>query len=154
MSKFLVDEIDIDSQRGVAIVSAGVSVGKVRERALRLGWDMRVFPTTLPQDGTVGGFVNSCLWGAGSCTYGSAALAGNITGLDLLSITSEPSVVSLRQSIDGSDVLSSFVGSQGTIAAVTKVHLALSPAYLCCDAMISFPLIECVRRYHRLDSRN
>lgn len=144
LSKYLLDEIEIDSQRGIVSCSAGASIFSVREATLRMGWDLRIYPSTIPQNGCIGGFLSNYPWGVGSLTYGSMQAPGNVIGLDVISVDKDATAVELHHSFTPSNILASFVGAQGTIGVISKVHLALSPAASTTSAVFSFSDIRFV----------
>jgi FAD/FMN-containing dehydrogenase len=139
MSKYKLEDIDVDSQRGILRCSPGATIQSVRQAALVLGWDLRIYPTAIPQEGTIGGFIGTTIWGAGSLVYGSLQSPGNFHGLDVMSVTKHSETFQLREDLQGPDPLACFLGTQGTLGVISKLEIGLSPATSTTSFVFSFP---------------
>eukprot|EP01122_Echinamoeba_exundans_P007048 TRINITY_DN2086_c0_g1_i2.p1 TRINITY_DN2086_c0_g1~~TRINITY_DN2086_c0_g1_i2.p1 ORF type:complete len:283 (-),score=34.34 TRINITY_DN2086_c0_g1_i2:1183-2031(-) len=147
MSKYMLEDVEVDAQRGIARCSPGASLFSVRQAALAVGWDMRIYPTAIPQEGTIGGFIGTSIWGAGSLVYGSLQSPGNFHGIDVMSVTKHSELLSFKDDLQGVDPLNCFLGTQGTIGVISNLEIALSPSISTTSFVFSFPELRYTTNY-------
>ncbi|WP_052401516.1 FAD-binding oxidoreductase [Muricoccus aerilatus] len=109
------------------------------------GWELRMHPSTR-RAGTIGGYIGGGHAGVGSCAYGILRDAGNILGLQVLSVEEEPRVVELR----GADVNLPH-HAYGANGIILEVEMPLAPAWPWTEAVTLFPdFMQAVRFAHAL----
>lgn len=109
------------------------------------GWELRMHPSTR-RAGTIGGYIGGGHAGVGSCTWGILRDAGNILGLQVLSVEEEPRVVELR----GADVNLPH-HAYGANGIILEAEMPLAPAWAWVEAVTLFPdFMAAVRFAHAL----
>lgn len=117
---------------GVARVQAGLKMVGLDAEARKIGWELRMFPST-KRTATIGGFVAGGSAGVGSITYGPLAERGNLCALRVVTMEDEPRVIELR----GDDVQKAH-HAYGTNGIITELEVSLSPAYPWIDVIVAF----------------
>lgn len=122
MNKIL--EIDLDNL--MATVEPAVIVGNLRSEAEKYGLLYPVDPASLDSC-SIGGNVGECAGGASAVKYG--VTKNYIVGLEIVLPTGE--ILSLGgklvKNVTGYDLIGLIVGSEGTLAVITKIILRLLP---------------------------
>jgi FAD/FMN-containing dehydrogenase len=80
---------------GVAHVEAGAKLWTIERQAKDLGWELRMFPSTI-KTATMAGFVAGGSGGIGSLIYGQLRDRGNIHQVRVISLEVEPQVIELE----------------------------------------------------------
>jgi FAD/FMN-containing dehydrogenase len=118
----------VDAQHGEVVVGAGAVLGAVRAGARAAGWDVGVDMASR-DTATIGGMVSTNAGGVHVVRYGS--MRNHVLGLE--AVLADGTVVGripgLRKDNTGYDLTGLLTGSEGTLAVITRVHLALV-AYL------------------------
>jgi FAD/FMN-containing dehydrogenase len=96
------------------------------------GLELRMHPSTW-RTATIGGFVCGGSGGVGSVTWGGLRDRGNVTGLRIVTMESQPRILELR----GDDVQKA-IHAYGTTGIVTEVEMPLAPAQAWIDAVVAF----------------
>jgi FAD/FMN-containing dehydrogenase len=117
---------------GMARVEAGLKLVDLDQEARRLGWEIRMFPST-KRTATAGGFIAGGSGGVGSITYGQLRDRGNVNALRVVTMEAEPRVLELR----GDDVQKAN-HAYGTNGIITELELPLGPAYAWIDSVVTF----------------
>jgi len=120
----LVDVAELDELAGTIVVSAGTTLGNAQQIARTHGWDIGV-DIAARDTATVGGMVATNAGGIRVCAFGM--MRQNITGIE--AVLPDGTIISnLSKPIKnntGFNILDLLVGSEGTLAVVTKVRLRL-----------------------------
>lgn len=109
---------------GVARVEAGVKLAALDKKAREIGWEMRMAPSTY-RTATIGGFIAGGSGGIGSVQYGLLGDRGNLLGLRVVTLETEPRVIELR----GDDV-QKVNHAWGINGIITQVEIPLGPPIL------------------------
>ena len=118
----------VDAEHGEVVVGAGAVLSAVRAGARAAGWDVGVDMASR-DTATIGGMVSTNAGGVHVLRYGS--MRNQVLGLE--AVLADGTVVGripgLRKDNTGYDLAGLLTGSEGTLAVITRVHLALV-AYL------------------------
>ncbi len=108
-------------------------MSEVDAAARKEGWELRIHPSTR-STATIAGFVAGGSGGMGSCAYGMLRDRGNVTGLLVMSVETEPRLIELR----GRDVdlVHHAYGANGIII---EVEMPLAPAWNWRECIVAFP---------------
>jgi FAD/FMN-containing dehydrogenase len=116
----------VDAQHGAVVVGAGTVLGAVRTDARAAGWDVGVDMASR-DTATIGGMVSTNAGGVHVLRYGS--MREQVLGLE--AVLADGTVVGrlpgLRKDNTGYDLAGLLAGAEGTLAVITRVHLALVP---------------------------
>ncbi|MEX2254589.1 MAG: FAD-binding oxidoreductase [Acidimicrobiia bacterium] len=116
----------VDADHGEVAVGAGAPLVAVRDAARAAGWDVGV-DLASRDSATVGGMVATNAGGEHVLRYG--AMRNQLLGVE--AVLADGSVVgqvpAVRKDNTGYDWSGILAGSEGTLAIVTRVHLALVP---------------------------
>ena len=116
----------VDAQHGEVVVEAGAVLNTVRADARGAGWDVGVDMASR-DTATIGGMVCTNAGGVHVLRYGS--MRNQVLGLE--AVLADGTVVGripgLRKDNTGYDLAGLLTGSEGTLAVITRVHLALVP---------------------------
>lgn len=127
---------------GVLRAQAGAKLIAIDEQTRReVGGELRFHPST-KRTATIGGFIAGGSAGAGSCMWGSLREPGNILGLRVVTMESEPRVLELR----GADI-DKANHAYGTNGVITEVEVPLAPAHDWVDLMIGFATLQDAARF-------
>lgn len=107
---------------GTGRAQAGIRLAQFDAAAQAQGWEMRCLPSTY-RSATLGGLFGGGFGGVGSINYGPLGAAGNVLGIKVMSIETEPQVHELR----GAEALL-LHHAYGCNGLVLEVEVALSPA--------------------------
>ncbi|MFH1258582.1 MAG: FAD-linked oxidase C-terminal domain-containing protein [Elusimicrobiota bacterium] len=133
-------EIDVDNL--MATVQPGVIVGNLRREAETYGLLYPVDPASLDSC-SIGGNVAECAGGASAVKYG--VTKNYVCGMEVALPTGE--ILSLGgklvKNVTGYDLIGLIVGSEGTLALVTKIILKLIPLpKVKLDLLVPFDSLE------------
>ncbi len=119
--------LEIDQENMIATVEPGVITGELQEEVSRLGLFYPPDPASLAFS-TIGGNVAENAGGPRAVKYG--VTADYVMGLEAVLINGEKikSGNKCVKSVSGYDLTSLLVGSEGTLAVITKILLKLLPA--------------------------
>ncbi len=118
----LMDQLEGITPGGVAICQPGLRLAPLEQEAVKQGWEMRMYPSTLAK-ATVGGFLGGGSGGIGSIAHGMLRDFDNVRALDVVTLEAEPRVVR-HEGAAVHDVLHCW----GTNGIFTRIWLALTPA--------------------------
>ncbi len=127
--------LEIDAERGIARVEAGVRMGALERKAREVGWELRIYPSTWATC-TLGGFVGGGFGGVGSINYGTL-WDGNVLAATVVPLTASPEPILLT----GWDC-ASVIHAYGTTAVMTELTVPLARAVNWQEAVLSFPRLE------------
>ncbi len=118
--------IDIDTENLVSIVEPGVITGRFQREVEKLGLFYPPDPVSL-EFSTLGGNVAQCAGGPRALKYG--VTKDYVLGLEAVLPTGEviSTGVKTRKGVVGYDLTKLLVGSEGTLAVITKIILKLLP---------------------------
>src|SRR5439155_6342227 len=113
-------------EHGAVVVGAGAVLGAVRTDARAHGWDVGVDMASR-DTATMGGMVSTNAGGVHVVRYGS--MRDQVLALEavLADGTVVGRVPGLRKDNTGYDLAGLLTGAEGTLAVITRVHLALVP---------------------------
>lgn len=132
----LMDRLESITEDGVAICQPGLRLAPLEQEALKLGWEMRMYPSTLAK-ATVGGFLGGGSGGIGSVTHGLLRDFDNVRAIDVVTLEAEPRVVR-HQGAAVHEVLHCW----GTNGIFTRIWLALAPAVEWRQFTVAFDTFE------------
>jgi len=122
----------IELQPGRVVVEPGAKLAKVDQQAQKIGWELRMAPSTY-QTATIGGFVGGGSAGMGSIAYGLLAEPGNVQALRLVTMEAEPQVLTLEGT-----ATQGVLHAYGTNGIITQLTLPLAPALPWAEAIVGF----------------
>lgn len=109
-------------REGCVRAQAGARLGSLEAAAREQGMELRMLPSTF-RSASVGGLFGGGFGGVGSINYGPLGAAGNILGIQAMTVGPEPARVELR----GADAVAMH-HLWGTVGIAVEVELALAPA--------------------------
>ena len=118
----LMDKLEEITPDGIAVCQPGLRLGALESEARKLGWELRMYPSTLVK-ASVGGFLAGGSGGIGSVTHGGLRDFDNVRGLELITMEDPPRLV--RH--DGAAV-HEILHAWGTNGVITRIWFALAPA--------------------------
>ena len=123
----------VSLENGVLTVEAGKRLADLEAETLPQGWELRFHPSTR-RTATIGGFIAGGSTGVGAINYGLLRDRGNVLGLRVVTMETEPRVLELR----GDDVLKA-THAYGCNGIITRVEVPLAPAQPWADVIADFP---------------
>jgi FAD/FMN-containing dehydrogenase len=117
---------------GTIRVGPGAKLKDIDVQARPAGWELRMFPSTY-RTATVGGFIAGGSGGVGSIAHGVLKERGSILGARVVTLESEPRVLSLR-GFEANKVQHAY----GTNGIITELELPLAPAQPWLDIAVTF----------------
>lgn len=118
---------------GFARVKGGTIISDIDEAARKIGWEMRIVPTTKRQ-ATVAGHIAGGQGGPGSAAYGTLRCRGNILAAQIMTMEDEPRILELR----GRDA-QLVHHTYGATGIITELEMPLVPAWPWIEAVVAFP---------------
>lgn len=118
----LMDKLEGVTPEGVAICQPGLRLGVLETEARKLGWELRMYPSTLVK-ASVGGFLAGGSGGIGSVAHGGLRDFDTVRGFEVVTMEDEPRVV-LHEGPSVHEILHAW----GTNGVLTRVWFALAPA--------------------------
>jgi FAD/FMN-containing dehydrogenase len=132
----LMDQLESITPDGVAICQPGLRLAPLEQEAVKQGWEMRMYPSTLAK-ASVGGFLGGGSGGIGSITHGMLRDFDNVRALDVVTLEAEPRVVH-HEGAAVHDVLHCW----GTNGIFTRIWLALAPAVVWSQFAVAFDTFD------------
>ncbi len=117
---------------GLACVEPGVKLAAFDKQAREQGWELRMVPSTY-RTATIGGFIGGGSGGIGSINYGQLRDRGNLYGVRVVTMESQPRVIELR-----GDAVQKVNHAYGTNGIITELEIPLAPAYPWSEFIVSF----------------
>jgi FAD/FMN-containing dehydrogenase len=118
----LMDKLEEIMQDGVAVCQPGLRLGALETEARRLGWELRMYPSTLVK-ASVGGFLAGGSGGIGSVMHGGLRDFDTVRALEVVTMEDEPRIV-LHEGASVHEILHAW----GTNGIITRIWFALAPA--------------------------
>ncbi len=119
--------------KGAAVrAEAGIVLHTLDTACLASGRELRMHPST-HRVATLGGFIAGGHAGIGSVNYGILRDAGNILGIQLVTLEESPRVLEIR-----GDDIATVHHAYGVNGIITEVELALAPACPWREVVVSF----------------
>jgi len=118
----LMNKLEEITADGVAVCQPGLRLATLETAALQLGWELRMYPSTLAR-ATVGGFLGGGSGGIGSVTHGALRDFDTVRAIEVVTMEAEPRVV-LHEGPAVHEILHAW----GTNGIMTRVWFALTPA--------------------------
>lgn len=128
---------------GIARVQAGVKLAALDKQARKIGWEMRMSPSTY-RTATIAGFVAGGSGGIGSIQYGLLGDRGNLLGLKIVTMEEEPRIIELR-----GDEVQKVAHAWGINGIITEVELPLGAVYPWAEVIVTFPNFMSAARFGR-----
>src|SRR5260370_40899953 len=88
----LMDKLEEITQDGVAVCQPGLRLGALETEARRMGWELRMYPSTLVK-ASVGGFLGGGSGGIGSVTHGGLRDFDTVPAFEVVTLEQKPRVV-------------------------------------------------------------
>src|SRR5271157_2559356 len=118
----LMDKLEKITSDGVAICQPGLRLGALETDARKLGWELRMYPSTLVK-ASLGGFLAGGSGGIGSVTHGGLRDFDTVRGFEVVTMEEQPRVV-LHEGAAVHEILHAW----GTNGVLTRIWFALTPA--------------------------
>jgi FAD/FMN-containing dehydrogenase len=116
------DRIEQIQPDGVAVCQPGVRLGDLENEVLKLGWELRCYPSTIIK-ASVGGFVSGGSGGIGTVAHGGLRDFQTVRALEVVTMEPEPRIV-----LHEGEAVHEILHAWGTNGIITRVWLALTPA--------------------------
>ena len=117
---------------GRACVEPGVRMAAFDKEAKKLGWELRMAPSTY-HTATIGGFIGGGSVGMGSINYGQTRDRGNLQAVRVVTVEAEPKILTLQ----GDDV-QKINHAYGTNGIITELQIPLAPALPWAEIIVLF----------------
>jgi FAD/FMN-containing dehydrogenase len=118
----LMDKLEEITPDGVAVCQPGLRLGALETEARRLGWELRMYPSTLVK-ASLGGFLAGGSGGIGSVTHGGLGDFDTVRAIEVMTMEEQPRVV-LHEGAAVHEILHAW----GTNGVITRIWFALTPA--------------------------
>src|SRR5271154_5388627 len=130
------DRIEKILKEGIAVCEPGVKLGTLETEALKLGWELRCYPSTIAK-ASLGGFLGGGSGGIGSVAHGNLRDFHTVRALELVTMEEEPRIV--RH--DGEEV-HEILHAWGTNGVITRIWLALAPEVDWSQCVVAFDTFD------------
>jgi alkyldihydroxyacetonephosphate synthase len=122
----LTDIVDIDEQSLIVTVGAGIDGPTLEEKLNEKGLTLAHYPGSYHLGATIGGFIAARGSGVVSTKYGKAE--DQVLQLEVVVAPGKTiKTLPVPSHAAGSDLLQSFVGSEGTLGVITQASLRIDP---------------------------
>jgi FAD/FMN-containing dehydrogenase len=118
----LMDKLEEITADGVAVCQPGLRLGALETEARKLGWELRMYPSTLVK-ASVGGFLGGGSGGIGSVAHGGLRDFDTVRAFEVATMEDEPRLV-LHEGAAVHEILHAW----GTNGVLTRIWFALTPA--------------------------
>jgi len=118
----LMDKLEEITPDGVAVCQPGLRLGALETEALKLGWELRMYPSTLVK-ASVGGFLGGGSGGIGSVAHGGLRDFDTVRAFEVATMEEQPRLV-LHEGAAVHEILHAW----GTNGVLTRIWFALTPA--------------------------
>jgi FAD/FMN-containing dehydrogenase len=118
----LMDKLEEITADGVAVCQPGLRLGVLETEARKLGWELRMYPSTLVK-ASVGGFLAGGSGGIGSVMHGGLRDFDTVRAFEVVTMEETPRVV-LHEGAAVHEILHAW----GTNGVLTRIWFALAPA--------------------------
>jgi FAD/FMN-containing dehydrogenase len=118
----LMDKLEEITSDGVAVCRPGLRLGVLETEARKLGWELRMYPSTLVK-ASVGGFLAGGSGGIGSVAHGALRDFDTVRAFEVVTMEELPRVV-LHQGPAVHEILHAW----GTNGILTRIWFKLAPA--------------------------
>jgi FAD/FMN-containing dehydrogenase len=118
----LMDKLEEITADGVAVCQPGLRLGALETEARKLGWELRMYPSTLAK-ASVGGFLAGGSGGIGSVTHGGLRDFDNVRAFEVVTMEDPPRVVRHEGA-----AVHEILHAWGTNGVLTRIWFALTPA--------------------------
>lgn len=117
---------------GIACVDAGIKLGSLERETKKLGWELRMIPSTY-KVATLGGFIGGGSGGIGSINYGQLRDRGNVHRVKVVTLENEPRIIELK-----GDETQQINHAYGTNGIITEIEIPLAPCHDWLDVIVTF----------------
>ncbi len=118
----LMDKLEEITPDGVAVCQPGLRLGALETEARKLGWELRMYPSTLVK-ASVGGFLAGGSGGIGSVTHGGLRDFDTVRAFEVVTMEDEPRVMKHE-----GPAVHEILHAWGTNGVLTRIWFALAPA--------------------------
>lgn len=132
----LFDKLEEITPDGVAVCQPGLRLGQLETEAVRTGWELRCYPSTIAK-ATVGGFLGGGSGGIGSVAHGGLRDFQTVRAVEVVTMEMPPRI--LRQE---GEAVHEILHAWGTNGVITRIWLALTPAIAWSQVVAAFPSFE------------
>jgi FAD/FMN-containing dehydrogenase len=132
----LMDKLEQITPDGVAVCHPGLRLGSLETEARKLGWELRMYPSTLVK-ASVGGFLAGGSGGIGSVAHGGLRDFDTVRAFEVVTMEEEPRIV-LHQGAEVHEILHAW----GTNGVLTRIWFALAKAVQWVQLTVAFDTYE------------
>jgi len=118
----LMDRLEEITSDGVAVCQPGLRLGVLESEARRLGWELRMYPSTLVK-ASVGGFLAGGSGGIGSVAHGGLRDFDTVRAFEVVTMEEEPRIVKHE-----GPAVHEILHAWGTNGILTRIWFALTSA--------------------------
>jgi FAD binding domain len=116
------DQIEEILAEGVAVCQPGVRLGALEVEAMKVGWELRCYPSTLAK-ASVGGFLGGGSGGIGSVMNGNLRDFNTVRAIEIVTMEAQPRIV-----LHEGEAVHEILHAWGTNGVITRIWLALARA--------------------------
>lgn len=128
----LMDKLEEITADGVAVCMPGLRLGALETEARKLGWELRMYPSTLVK-ASIGGFLGGGSGGIGSVAHGGLRDFDTVRAFEVATMEDEPRLV-LHEGAAVHEILHAW----GTNGVLTRIWFALTPAVEWTQVTVAF----------------
>jgi FAD/FMN-containing dehydrogenase len=132
----LMDKLEEITSDGVAVCQPGLRLGFLETEARKLGWELRMYPSTLAK-ASVGGFLAGGSGGIGSVAHGGLRDFDTVRAFEVVTMEAEPRVV-----FHEGPAVHEILHAWGTNGILTRIWFALTPAVDWSQLTVAFDTYE------------
>src|SRR6266568_3720027 len=132
----LMDKLEAITEDGVAVCMPGLRLGALETEARKLGWELRMYPSTLVK-ASVGGFLGGGSGGIGSVAHGGLRDFDTVRAFEVATMEDEPRVVQHEGA-----AVHEILHAWGTNGVITRIWFALAPAVEWTQVTLAFATYE------------
>jgi FAD/FMN-containing dehydrogenase len=118
----LMDKLEEITADGVAVCMPGLRLGALETEARKLGWELRMYPSTLVK-ASVGGFLGGGSGGIGSVAHGALRDFDTVRAFEVATMEDPPRIV-----LHEGQAVHEILHAWGTNGVLTRIWFALTPA--------------------------
>jgi FAD/FMN-containing dehydrogenase len=117
---------------GVAVCDPGARLGAIETEALKFGFELRCYPSTIIK-ASIGGFLGGGSGGIGSVAHGNLRDFQTVRALEVVTMEPEPRIL-----MHEGEAVHEILHAWGTNGIITRIWLALAPAVNWSQCAIAF----------------
>src|SRR5271168_4194862 len=130
------DRIEKILKEGIAVCEPGVKLGALETEALKFGWELRCYPSTIAK-ASLGGFLGGGSGGIGSIAHGNLRDFNTVRALEVVTMEAQPRVL-----LHENEAVHEILHAWGTNGVITQIWLALAEAVEWSQCAIAFSTFD------------